>query len=468
MVSKRNGSDSSIDAKKRKRVGFSDPDVGIEANECIKVFLVSRPEEMDAAGSFSIDPVDLNHFFGEDGKIYGYKDLKIHIWFNIISFRAYADITYQSTFNGSKDTTNLKPVLRNIFGESLVEQKDEFLQSFSTESHYIRNVVSNGEVVKALKGHDNASDHHLEEKASTIQVIRMDLRSMPVGELYSRLVPLVLVIIDGGTAIDITDPRWEIYFLVERKSDESGENNVKLLGFTTIYRFYHYPDSSRLRISQILVLPPYHGKGHGRLLLETLNSIAVSEDAYDVTVEEPSDYLQYVRACIDTLRLLSFEPVKPAIAKVASQLKHGNLSKKTCEFHSDPPASLVEDVRKMLKINKKQLLQCWEVLIYLNLNPEDPQCMENYKTCISDRVKVDILGKDVGAVGKRVIQVPNNDESDTSFVLFRPQSAGKDDGLGDELEGIQENQGEQLSELFDERVEEIKAVAKTISRYIKL
>lgn len=38
---------------------------------------VSRPEEMDAAGSFSIDPVDLNHFFGEDGKIYGYKDLKV-------------------------------------------------------------------------------------------------------------------------------------------------------------------------------------------------------------------------------------------------------------------------------------------------------------------------------------------------------------------------------------------------------
>jgi GNAT superfamily N-acetyltransferase len=50
---------------------------------------------------------------------------------------------------------------------------------------------------------------------------------------------------------------------------------------------------------QILVLPPYQGEGHGLRLLEAINYIAQSENIYDVTIEDPSDYLQYVRSSID-------------------------------------------------------------------------------------------------------------------------------------------------------------------------
>lgn len=38
---------------------------------------MSSQEEVGAQDAFCIDPVDLNQFFGEDGKIYGYKDLKV-------------------------------------------------------------------------------------------------------------------------------------------------------------------------------------------------------------------------------------------------------------------------------------------------------------------------------------------------------------------------------------------------------
>lgn len=38
---------------------------------------VSREDEVGASDSFCIDPVDLNSFFGEDGKIYGYQQLKV-------------------------------------------------------------------------------------------------------------------------------------------------------------------------------------------------------------------------------------------------------------------------------------------------------------------------------------------------------------------------------------------------------
>ena len=39
--------------------------------------IVSSKEEVGSAGGFCIDPVDLNSFFDEDGKIYGYQGLKV-------------------------------------------------------------------------------------------------------------------------------------------------------------------------------------------------------------------------------------------------------------------------------------------------------------------------------------------------------------------------------------------------------
>lgn len=39
--------------------------------------IVSSKEEVGLSSSFRIDPVDLDRFFEEDGKIYGYQGLKV-------------------------------------------------------------------------------------------------------------------------------------------------------------------------------------------------------------------------------------------------------------------------------------------------------------------------------------------------------------------------------------------------------
>jgi GNAT superfamily N-acetyltransferase len=56
------------------------------------------------------------------------------------------------------------------------------------------------------------------------------------------------------------------------------------VGFCSFYSFYSYPDSSRLRLSQILVLPPHQSKGIGRALLEAVHAVAVQRCVLDVTV----------------------------------------------------------------------------------------------------------------------------------------------------------------------------------------
>ena len=110
------------------------------------------------------------------------------------------------------------------------------------------------------------------------------------------------------------------------------------------------------------------------------------------------DYLQHVRTCIDIPRRLVLEPIQEAVNGAISHLKGGKLSKKTQIPRPMPPPSAIEEVRKVLKINKKQFLQCWEVLIYLGLDPVD-KYIENFVAIVSNRVKEDIIGKDSDTAG---------------------------------------------------------------------
>ncbi|KAL4297135.1 hypothetical protein GQ457_12G022570 [Hibiscus cannabinus] len=449
--------------KKKRRVGFPNTDAGVEPNDCIKIYLVSKKEEVGTSDGFCIDPVDLNSFFEEDEKIYGYQGLKITIWVSSISFRALADITFQGKSDGGKGITDLKSALEKIFGETLSDNKDDFLQTFSTENNFISSVVSHGEKLqtKASNGHITHFNGNSEAASSDLEVVRLKIDNLAAGHLYSRLVPLVLLLVDGSNPIDVTDPSWELYMLTQKKIDQPENTRHLLLGFAALYRFYHYPDGSRLRLSQILVLPPYQHKGFGSHLVEVLSNVAISENVYDLTVEEPQEYFQHVRTSFDIKRLLAFEPAHEAVKSAVSRLKQGKLSKKAHIPRFLPPPDVVDEVRKTLKINKKQFLQCWEILIYLGLDPIEKHT-EDYVTIISKRVKADILGKDSEVAGKQVIEVQSVHDVETSFVMFRSQCG--EVGCVQMDEDQTKTQEQQLQQLVDERIKEVKLIAEKVSQ----
>ncbi|PON32270.1 Histone acetyltransferase type B, catalytic subunit [Parasponia andersonii] len=265
----------------------------------------------------------------------------------------------------------------------------------------------------------------------------------------------------GSSPIEVTDPNWELYLLIQKKIDQQGDEQSLLLGLAAAYRFYHYPQSSRLRISQILVLPPYQHQGYGRYLLEVLYDVAVSEDVYDLTIEEPLDYLQHVRTCVDIQRLLVFQPIQQAVNEAVSYLKQGKLSKKTEILRLIPPRSAIENVRESLKINKKQFLRCWEVLIYIGLDPVH-KYMDDFVRIISNRTREDIIGIDSGTAGKQVIPVESEYGEEMSFAMYKSQS-GEAAGTVQIMDENQANQEEQLQKLVDERVKEIKLVAEKVA-----
>ncbi|XP_052183806.1 histone acetyltransferase type B catalytic subunit isoform X2 [Diospyros lotus] len=447
-------SDPITDPKKRRRVEFSKIDPGVQANECIKIYMISSKEQMDNPDSFCFQPVDLDRFFGEDGKIYGYQGLKVNIWISSVSFHVYADVSFQSKSDGGKGITDLKPALQDIFAENLVEKKDNFLLTFSNDCDYVKSTVAKGELLqlKVPSEQQDGARSHVKSECSDAEVFRV-VGTMPVGQLYSRLVPLALLLVDGSSPIDITDERWEILIMVQKE-----DNQLRLLGFAAYYRFYRYPDSFRLRLSQILVLPPYQHKGYGSRLLEVLYNVAICEDAYDLSIEEPLDSFQHMRICIDVQRLLVFSPIEGAVNSVVLRLKQENLLKKSETCYFGPPPSLIEDVRKSLKINKKQFLQCWEVLIYIGLDPVDKQ-MESFRAIVSGRIRADVLGKDSADAGKRVVDVPTDYDREMSFVMFRSQHGEASVGMDEN----QPNQEEQLKPIVDERIKMVESIAQKVS-----
>lgn len=192
-----------------------------------------------------------------------------------------------------------------------------------------------------------------------------------------------------------------------------------------------------------------------------LNDVVISEDVYDFTVEEPLDNLQHVRTCIDVQRLLAFEKIQHAVESAVSQLQHGRLSKKTHIPQLMPPLSAIEDVRQSLKINKKQFLQCWEILIYIHLDPID-KYMEDFVAIVSNRMKEDIIGKGSETSGKQVIEVPSDYDQDMSFVMCKSQSVETASTVQVD-ENQSKQQEEQLQQLVDERVQSIKLVAEKVS-----
>lgn len=495
---------------KRRKVAFA-IDTGIEANDCISLHLVNTPEEMqDTKGledqSLSFNPEYMQHFVGEHGKIYGYKGLKIDVWLNALSFHAYVDIQYESKFEegkSEKEATDLTDLMKRIFGRGLVEDRNAFIQSFSSNSQSIENMIhSEGERIvtreiltdKALSAQEDSET--LGVRTSSEEIFRLELSNPHIREWHARLEPLVLLFVEGSQPIEQDDPKWEIYIRIQRESLSGGNDVYRLLGFCTVYRFYHYPDTTRLRISQILVFPLYQGKGHGLILLEAVNKTAVSRDCYDVTVEEPSESLQELRDCMDTIRLHSFEPVMPAVKSAVQKLKEANLSDKSVADHVlegngnsktiststtrpkhknwwFPPPGLVEEVRKHLKISKKQFKRCWEILLFLNLDRSDSQCQDKYHISLMEQIMSELFDKssEKSAKGKRVIDIDNEYDNSKTFVMIRTRTRNPDNGetfLPETLEGGMEvSQEDQLKLVFEERLEEIEQIAEKVSSLCK-
>ena len=152
------------------------------------------------------------------------------------------------------------------------------------------------------------------------RVVLLRLTSPEARAWHARLAPLVLFFIDAGTHLNTEcvcmpvaslmhalpaphslppspvsrkDSRWEL--LVALLPGPGGRGTHVVAGFATLYRFYAFPEGTRLRLSQVLVLHPLQRRGVASTLLQAVRAVAVTHGAVDYTVEDPTDALQKLR-----------------------------------------------------------------------------------------------------------------------------------------------------------------------------
>lgn len=64
----------------------------------------------------------------------------------------------------------------------------------------------------------------------------------------------------------------------QRFSDENKEGSKpSLVGYTTLYPFLYFPDRTRLRLSQFLILPPYLRLGLGSQMYRHVYSMVLED-----------------------------------------------------------------------------------------------------------------------------------------------------------------------------------------------
>jgi histone acetyltransferase 1 len=476
------------------------------ADESITLHLVRTAADLDGdEKEFSFPPEFTERFFGEEAKIYGYKGLKIDVWLHTVSFYAHANIHYDVKLRDGgpgNPTADLPAKMKEIFGEALIDKRENFIELIpqSTDS-FLQMIKAEGTVVDSWRA-DGAVKS---TKGKLCQIVRMELNDARVRKFYNCLVPLISLFIEGGLPIESDDPRWEIYLSLEGEGPE-----VVVAGFCTVYRFYSYPESTRLRVSQILVLPPYQGKGYGYRMLETIHRIAIERNCYDITFEDPSDSLQELRDCVDVQRLLQFPPAVAALSLCVARIRNmannevevattsgqdsvpdssngknkasdsSNGKNKASDTGIDrsyktilmPPPALIDEARKALKINKGQMKRCWESLLFLQLGSSELAIQEAFRELLAKKSHAELFSKkdeDVG-LGKQIVDTDNDYNIDKTFTMMRvrQQDAQNSDANNSVVDASDEEKKlEALQDLLEEREVELQAVADKVSSRCK-
>ncbi|GBG87303.1 hypothetical protein CBR_g45363 [Chara braunii] len=471
----------------------------------------------------SFHPALTHQLFGEEEKIYGYKGLQVDIWIHRFTFHAFVHMKYDSIVQPRgrrRKADNVLGTLKENFPGGLFEDWEAFAKAVAVFD--LANVLSQGvQVEKGVKsggfisarpptgGQVPPTDNPRgsSEGAPSYEILRFDFEKETVVEWHRRMEPLVLFFIDGSSLIDTRDKRWEMLVAVERTAD-GALSRLCVQGFTTMYSFYHYPDSTRLRLSQLLVLPPFQGQGYGRAMLNAVNKLSISRGCYDVTVEDPTDEFQWMLDVEDVERLMALPEVAKSVEEAINRAKN-MASKKPANGPRRTllgiPTHLWEEVRSKLKISRKQFRRCWEVAMYVHTSMKDSKMREPFRQLVTSRLRAEHFGvnrpseKDkrkrtvvtgmhedlpmffmMSAPKRRRLSTDRTENgggsakkgahkggagSSSSSQKDRSSDAVNEDGSGQTQEEKDVEQMKALEELFQDRLEEIRIIEDKLERY---
>lgn len=167
------------------------------------------------------------------------------------------------------------------------------------------------------------------------EIWKGSLADPAIKQLMDRVQILIPLFIEAGTYIgqnpetnvqDLSDAdRWTVFFLyrTQKSLDDPEKKSYVFAGFSTVYRFFYFgqpptPPTERdnwelpagdmdlvklpcrSRLSQLVILPPFQGKGNGASLYTSIFQYYLShEQTHEFTVENPNEAFDDLRDVCD-------------------------------------------------------------------------------------------------------------------------------------------------------------------------
>ncbi|TEA19286.1 Histone acetyltransferase type B catalytic subunit [Colletotrichum sidae] len=306
------------------------------ATEAITISLV-EPATGATKSIASFGPKFTYSIFGEDERVFGYKDLKINLRYLTYDMRPHAKISWSKQFQsvGETEAADVDAILKEHLPGVAFQSAREFEKYAKSQPD---GFTPPGTFHSSFEGEDG-----------TYEVRQGSLADPAIRQIITRVEILVPMFIEGGSYIsrdleNTEDPwkitedanRWTVFFLYRKhkSADAPQDPSYTFVGYSTVYKFFCYrpltPPSAdwdlpkeefdlleelpcRSRLSQFLILPPFQGKGIGARLYKTIfKHYLDSAQTMELTVEDPNEAFDDMRDLCD----LSFLRSVPEFAGV--------------------------------------------------------------------------------------------------------------------------------------------------------
>lgn len=332
--------------------------------DCVEFKLIRRREELEEGQTETFHPEYAHQIFGENESIFGYKDLRIRLYYSAGPLNIYLGLKYSVKIddinpNGLKADDVVGIVSKLLTTGCYYTNIDEFVTKLEKEESFRP---------LGTKIHSWSIDSN-DNVTRTFEIYECNTKTPGFLAYHARLQTFLMWFVDAASFIDIEDPQWQFFVCYEKYTNADGKTVYATAGYTTVYLYYAYPQHNRPRISQMFILPPFQCIGIGAKLIEFVyNKFKGDPKVVDITVEDPSDDFRRVRNYVD--------------AKLCRELPEFSEDNLKNGFSKE----MVQAAKERLKINPRQCRIVYEILRLAVTNISNEKEYRDYRLCVKKRL----------------------------------------------------------------------------------
>ncbi|KAG7086509.1 hypothetical protein E1B28_002462 [Marasmius oreades] len=379
------------------------------STESLFLSMVRAPEDKKAMAEDEnyedFNPAFTYPIYGEDETIYGFKGLRIDLRFASGSLLNSLSVRWDEKLQ-SNTVDSVEPKLREFLPQDVETDEETFHKRVEEDALNFRPL---GQLIHSytrpspkFKGKGKLAPTNVvldpENEDAVVYEVYHTRRDTPgFWKYHQRMQIFIPLYIEAGSYIQEDESDWDFMVLYEKRkrTDASHIPTYHFLGYSSLYNFYYYPEKTRLRLSQFVIIGPCQRSGHGSELYKAIYNYVLSQPHIgELTVEDPAEAFEDLRDKNDLMMLLSNETfIKEAFGEDAVSHGGGRVGKigkvlKSKKGKMGPPVEKgwAEKWRVKLKIAGRQFFRLVEMLIQMHIDPLDERAMKAYRLQVKERL----------------------------------------------------------------------------------